>query len=203
MAYEAKNRNLRQWVQEVAELCRPDAIHWCDGSKAEYDRLMAQMVASRRGHPARETPEQFPVPLRPQRRRPRRGPHLHQHAEQGRGGPDQQLDRRGRAQAHDARPLRRLYARTDDVRHPLLDGPAGFADGQDRRRDHRQPLRRLQHADHDPGRRRRWSRRWARTASSCPACTRSAPRSSPARRTFPGPARRWRRSTSPTSRTRT
>ena len=107
----------------------------------------------RRGHRAREAPELFPVPLRPQRRRPRRGPHLHQHAEQGRGGPYQQLDRRRRAQAHDARPLRRLYARTDDVCHPLLDGPAGFADGQDRRRDQRQPLRRLQHADHDPGRR--------------------------------------------------
>ena len=45
MSYEVKSRKLKQWVQEVAALCQPDAIYWCDGSKAEYDRLMRQMVA--------------------------------------------------------------------------------------------------------------------------------------------------------------
>ncbi len=34
------------WVTGVAELTKPDAIHWCDGSEAERDRLNAQMVAS-------------------------------------------------------------------------------------------------------------------------------------------------------------
>jgi len=34
------------WVQEVAELCRPDRIHWCDGSEAEYQRICQEMVAS-------------------------------------------------------------------------------------------------------------------------------------------------------------
>jgi len=29
----------------MAALCKPDAIHWVDGSKAEYDALCAQMVA--------------------------------------------------------------------------------------------------------------------------------------------------------------
>jgi phosphoenolpyruvate carboxykinase (GTP) len=37
---------LTQWVNEVAELCQPSAIHWCDGSQAEYDRLCAEMVAA-------------------------------------------------------------------------------------------------------------------------------------------------------------
>ena len=34
------------WVSGVAELTRPDAIHWCDGSVAERDRLYEEMVAS-------------------------------------------------------------------------------------------------------------------------------------------------------------
>ncbi len=37
---------LIQWIQDVAELCQPERIHWCDGSEAEYDRLMQQMVAA-------------------------------------------------------------------------------------------------------------------------------------------------------------
>jgi len=39
----SKNKKLNAWVKEVADLCTPDSIDWCDGSKAEYDRLMALM----------------------------------------------------------------------------------------------------------------------------------------------------------------
>ncbi len=41
-----KNNKLIAWVSEVAQLTKPDRIHWCDGSQAEYDRLCAEMVAS-------------------------------------------------------------------------------------------------------------------------------------------------------------
>lgn len=34
------------WVAEVAALTRPDAIHWCDGSDAERDRMVDLLVAS-------------------------------------------------------------------------------------------------------------------------------------------------------------
>src|SRR5438477_11767509 len=37
-----RQRALRQWVSEVARLSKPERIHWCDGSRAEYDRLCAE-----------------------------------------------------------------------------------------------------------------------------------------------------------------
>jgi phosphoenolpyruvate carboxykinase (GTP) len=41
-----KNAKLTQWVKEWAELCQPDSIYWCDGSEAENQKLLDQMVAS-------------------------------------------------------------------------------------------------------------------------------------------------------------
>src|SRR5688572_957321 len=38
------NRKLLDWVEEVAELTRPDSIHWCDGSAEEYDRMCQELV---------------------------------------------------------------------------------------------------------------------------------------------------------------
>jgi phosphoenolpyruvate carboxykinase (GTP) len=38
------HEKLLAWVDEVAELTRPDSIHWCDGSAEEYDRLCQTLV---------------------------------------------------------------------------------------------------------------------------------------------------------------
>ncbi len=40
------NQKLLAWVQEMAALAKPAHIHWCDGSKEEFDRLCAEMVAA-------------------------------------------------------------------------------------------------------------------------------------------------------------
>jgi len=40
------NDHLVRWVEKIAELTKPDAIHWVDGSREEYDLLCAQMVSS-------------------------------------------------------------------------------------------------------------------------------------------------------------
>ena len=38
------NLALMDWVKDVAAMCQPDAVHWCDGSAAEYDGLMRHMT---------------------------------------------------------------------------------------------------------------------------------------------------------------
>jgi len=40
------NTHLLRWVEKMADLCKPAAVHWVDGSQAEYDALCAQMVAA-------------------------------------------------------------------------------------------------------------------------------------------------------------
>ena len=50
---------LNNWVGEIAGLCRPDAVYWCDGSREEYDRLMKQMVASGMATPLAKRPNSF------------------------------------------------------------------------------------------------------------------------------------------------
>ncbi|HTV62468.1 MAG TPA: phosphoenolpyruvate carboxykinase (GTP) [Verrucomicrobiae bacterium] len=40
------NQRLLSWVQQMAELCQPDQIHWCDGSDAESQTLCDLMVKS-------------------------------------------------------------------------------------------------------------------------------------------------------------
>ena len=39
-----KNARLTAWVADMAALCKPDSIHWCDGSDEEYNRLCQLLV---------------------------------------------------------------------------------------------------------------------------------------------------------------
>jgi len=53
-----QHKKLLAWVDEVAAMCQPDQIYWCDGSQEEYDRLMQEMVDS--GMAVKLNPEKRP-----------------------------------------------------------------------------------------------------------------------------------------------
>ena len=42
----SSNKHLLRWVEKMAELTKPDSIHWVDGSEEENETLCAQMVGS-------------------------------------------------------------------------------------------------------------------------------------------------------------
>ncbi|MBQ8346644.1 MAG: phosphoenolpyruvate carboxykinase (GTP) [Alphaproteobacteria bacterium] len=41
---KTRNEKLVSWVEKMAELCQPDSVHWCDGSKEENDALCDLLV---------------------------------------------------------------------------------------------------------------------------------------------------------------
>ncbi|MBI4277840.1 MAG: phosphoenolpyruvate carboxykinase (GTP) [Armatimonadetes bacterium] len=58
-SYEVNNEKLGRWIRDVAEMCQPDAIRWCDGSPGEYDRLMSDMVRRGTATPLAKRPNSF------------------------------------------------------------------------------------------------------------------------------------------------
>jgi phosphoenolpyruvate carboxykinase (GTP) len=39
-----KHRRLIGWIADMVALCKPDSVHWCDGSQEEYDQLCNLLV---------------------------------------------------------------------------------------------------------------------------------------------------------------
>ncbi len=40
------NKKLLAWIDEVAKMCQPDRVVWCDGSREEYDEMANMLVKS-------------------------------------------------------------------------------------------------------------------------------------------------------------
>jgi len=53
------NKKLEAWVKEMADLCKPDRIYWCDGSEEENNRLLKEMVDSGMATPLPKRPGSY------------------------------------------------------------------------------------------------------------------------------------------------
>ncbi|MCK9226411.1 MAG: phosphoenolpyruvate carboxykinase (GTP) [Syntrophorhabdaceae bacterium] len=56
---KTENKKLLEWVDEMARMCKPDSVSWCDGSREEYDRHMADMVESGSATSLKKRPNSF------------------------------------------------------------------------------------------------------------------------------------------------
>ncbi len=54
-----KNKKLSSWVKETADLCHPDNIYICNGSKEEYDTLLKQLQDSGAAIPLKKRPGSY------------------------------------------------------------------------------------------------------------------------------------------------
>ena len=160
LAWVARHRGARR---------SPSAIVWCDGSEAEYDRALRR--DGRSGHAAAGSIRRCGrtatsrARIRPTSRASRIARSSAASAKDD-AGPTNNWVAPAEMRKTLRRSVRRLHARTHDVRRAVLDGTARQPHRAYRRRAHRQPVRRRQHeaddADGTRGLRRSRQRRRVR-----------------------------------------
>jgi len=56
---DIKHPKIKAWVEECIKMCEPDSVYVCDGSTAEYDRLMQKCVDAGLATPLAKKPNSF------------------------------------------------------------------------------------------------------------------------------------------------
>ncbi|MEN8262952.1 MAG: phosphoenolpyruvate carboxykinase (GTP) [Nitrospirota bacterium] len=59
MNVTVKNKKLNDWIKEVAEICTPDDIYVCNGSKEEYDLMIKKLIDAGIALPLKKRPNSF------------------------------------------------------------------------------------------------------------------------------------------------
>jgi phosphoenolpyruvate carboxykinase (GTP) len=59
MNVNVKNQKLNSWIKEVAEICQPDDIYVCNGSKDEYDLMIKKLIDAGIALPLKKRPNSF------------------------------------------------------------------------------------------------------------------------------------------------
>ena len=54
-----KNYKLNIWIKEVAEMCQPDDIYLCNGTKEEYNLMMSKLMRSGSAIPIKKRPNSY------------------------------------------------------------------------------------------------------------------------------------------------
>ena len=59
MNIDVKNKMLNNWIKEVSDMCTPDDIYICNGSKDEYDQMVKLLLDSGIAIPLDKRPNSF------------------------------------------------------------------------------------------------------------------------------------------------
>jgi phosphoenolpyruvate carboxykinase (GTP) len=59
MNVTVKNKKLNEWIKEVADICTPDDIYVCNGSKEEYDLMIKKLIDAGIAFPLKKRPNSF------------------------------------------------------------------------------------------------------------------------------------------------
>ena len=144
---------VERWVEEVERTIRPDRVVWCDGSAGRERARSIDADAGRR-HPGAPEPARgaglHAAPQPSLGRGAHRAPDLHlPAAAKEDAGPTNNWMSPAEARERVGPLFDGRHEGPHHVRGALRDGPARLALQQGRHRDHRQPVRRGQHAHHD------------------------------------------------------
>ena len=145
------NPSVLRWVEEMAKLCQPDRIFWCDGSESEKKSLLDEAVA--RGILLRLNQKKLPgcyyhrSTLDDVARSEARTFICTPTCEEA--GPTNNWTAPAEMYAELTRSLRGRHEGTDPLRRALPDGAARFGTDQGRPRTDRFHLCRSEHEDHD------------------------------------------------------
>ncbi len=59
MNIKIKNKKLNNWIKEVADMCQPDDIYVCNGSREEYDLMMKRLLDHGSAIPLKKRPNSY------------------------------------------------------------------------------------------------------------------------------------------------